>query len=1094
VEHQPDPILQSLAENAANVCGAYDALMMLADDKVLRVVAHYGPVPSRVAEVPLNGENPAGSALLQGRVIPIEDALTSEFPLVQNRAQQDGIRSSLTAPLFSEAQVIGAVMIRRLEPGPFTDRQIELLQTFANLAVIAIQNRRLLAEVETKNQELAAALERETATSEVLRVISQSPTDLQPALNAIAEKAARVCGVAEAGIRLLEGDRLPMVAYYGSMPVPTRDLPLTGSMAERALQSRQPVYIRDLAADEVETWVGRLRALSVGTRTMLLVPLVREGQGIGVIFVRDAEPAAFSDKQVQLLQNFADQAVIAIENARLFEELQAKNRELTDALEQQTATAEVLKVIASSPTELQPVLDTIAERAAVVCGAEDASIRLLEGMVLRGAAHFGPLFEPPAEVTVEPGMQSGRAILEGRTIHVPDVLAAAEEFPTSTALSRISGTRTGLAVPLQREGRPIGAIVIRRTEKRPFSDSQIALLETFADQAVIAIENVRLFTELNERNTELREALNQQAALAEILRIVGSSPTDLQPVLDAIVAKAVEVCHASDATVRLIHGDSLRLVAHHGDLPRGPEDISWREGMNVGGGAVRARRSVYVRDLLGPEGQAYPGTAAAAPDRGMRSLLSVPLLLGSGDAPLGSMNFRHREPDGFTPQHIALLEAFASQAVIAIENARLFNELRQALEQQTATSEVLRIISSAPPDLDAALNAIAQNAARLCSATDANISMVDGDSLVVVARYGTRQPEFERFEMNPRLLGPRAVLERRIVHEADVLTEVYTEADEPLRQMRLRIGTRALLNVPLRRDDEVLGVIQVRRAEPGLFSDQQVQLLEVFADQAVIAIENARLFKELGAKNAELEVASKHKSDFLANMSHELRTPLNAIISFSEILQEDASDNGDEAYIPDLQEINAAGKHLLGLINDILDLSKIEAGRMDLYVERFDLGTLLREVCAQAQRLVEKNGNVFVFHAPEALGEMESDQTRVRQCLLNLLSNAAKFTEQGTVTLEATRQQTDGRETVRFTVTDTGIGITEEQVGRLFQAFSQADVSTSRRFGGTGLGLAITKQFCEMMGGDVTVKSEAGKGSSFSIVLPVDPRTMRAHA
>jgi signal transduction histidine kinase len=295
------------------------------------------------------------------------------------------------------------------------------------------------------------------------------------------------------------------------------------------------------------------------------------------------------------------------------------------------------------------------------------------------------------------------------------------------------------------------------------------------------------------------------------------------------------------------------------------------------------------------------------------------------------------------------------------------------------------------------------------------------------------------------------------------------------------LGPCAHLAVPLLRQGQAIGALTARRMRPDAFTHRQIELLEAFADQAVIAIENARLFEELRAANAQLADASQHKSAFLANMSHELRTPLNAIIGYSEMLQEEAEEIGEEAFIPDLQKVNAAGKHLLGLINDILDLSKIEAGRMDLFLESFEVGHLVRDVEAIVQPLVEKNSNTLVVQATDDLGTMRADQTKVRQTLFNLLSNAAKFTDHGTISLTVRRESDDW---LTFAVADTGIGMTEEQLGRLFEAFSQAEVSTRSKYGGTGLGLAISRHFCRMMGGDLTVQSVYGEGSTFTVRVP----------
>jgi signal transduction histidine kinase len=434
-----------------------------------------------------------------------------------------------------------------------------------------------------------------------------------------------------------------------------------------------------------------------------------------------------------------------------------------------------------------------------------------------------------------------------------------------------------------------------------------------------------------------------------------------------------------------------------------------------------------------------------------------------------------------------LLETFADQAVIAIENVRLFKELnernaelREALEQQTATAEVLRIISGSPTGAGPALDAICEGAARVCHADDVAVRLVEGDALSVAAQQGPLTHTLTLRSIDLDTPSGRAILRRQTVYVPNALEPEGFSG--PLGMSAN--GVRSAAAAPLIRDGVAIGSILMLDSEVGAFTIQQIALLETFADQAVIALENARLYDQLQQRNAELAVASQHKSDFLANMSHELRTPLNAIINFSEMLQEDAEDKGEEEFIPDLQEINSAGKHLLELINDILDLSKIEAGRMDLVPESFSVADLVHEIHALAAPLVERNGNAFVLESDPLVDEMYSDRTRIKQSLLNLLSNAAKFTENGTVTWRISSVH----DQIRFSVSDTGIGMTEEQVDKLFQAFTQADVTTARKYGGTGLGLALTRQFCQMMGGDVTVESAPGKGSTFTITLPVDVR------
>ena len=423
-------------------------------------------------------------------------------------------------------------------------------------------------------------------------------------------------------------------------------------------------------------------------------------------------------------------------------------------------------------------------------------------------------------------------------------------------------------------------------------------------------------------------------------------------------------------------------------------------------------------------------------------------------------------------------------------------ERDEALEQQTATAEVLRVIASEPSNLDRVLGSILSIAARLCDAEHGALHQQRASDGRLAPRalhgiFATTWPTFQAsdfeiargVDLSRETNGGRAFLERRAITVDDISTQdEYPEAR--WYSQAYDNAYRAQLSVPLLRGSDPIGVLSMNRTEARPFQPREIVLLESFADQAVIAIENARLFEALQEANDQLAEASRHKSRFLANMSHELRTPLNAIIGYSEMLQEEAEETDQQSLIPDLQKVNAAGRHLLGLINDILDLSKIEAGRMDLFLEDFEVGPLIQDVAAIVQPLVEKNGNTLVVDCPDDLGTIHADQTKVRQALFNLLSNAAKFTDHGTISLTVERESGDDGDWLRFAVSDTGIGMTEEQLGRLFEAFSQAEAGTRSRYGGTGLGLAISRHFCRLMGGDLTVESAFGKGSTFTVRLP----------
>jgi signal transduction histidine kinase len=469
------------------------------------------------------------------------------------------------------------------------------------------------------------------------------------------------------------------------------------------------------------------------------------------------------------------------------------------------------------------------------------------------------------------------------------------------------------------------------------------------------------------------------------------------------------------------------------------------------------------------------------------SFVGVPLL--RNEEAIGVLYVRRNEARPFTDRQVALLETFAAQAVIAIENARLFREQQEAVEQLTASADALRIVSQFSTHLEDVLNAVVAKAAQLCDADRGLISRVEDGCTQVVGSYNTAVGEGERV-LEAGYLTDSAVLERRIIQVSGNQQEMAREF--PLGAAALEVaGTETRLAVPILRDGEAIGSMLLTRDGTAPFSERELALVETFADQAAIAIQNARLFREIEAKtaelgdaNAQLELASRHKSEFLANMSHELRTPLNAIIGYSELLQEECADAGDDDYVPDLGRIHTAGKHLLTLINDILDLSKVEAGRMTLLLEEFEVPTLVDDVRSMVAPLIEKNGNVLVVECPPDAGVMRADLTKVRQTLFNLISNSAKFTERGTITLAVATEDRGSQPCITFAVSDTGIGMTEEQLGRIFEAFSQAETTTSQKYGGTGLGLAISREFCRMMGGDITVESTPAKGSTFTIALP----------
>jgi GAF domain-containing protein/HAMP domain-containing protein len=1088
------PVFDTMLERAMRLCEVAFGVLVTRNGEHFRAVASRG-VPAALAEYLRQPFTvPPGSTfdeLVAGvAVVQMPDVGADDRPAGDTRralVELGGARTGLAVALRKDDEFLGAFWFYRQEVRPFSDKQIALLQNFAAQAVIAMENARLITETHE-------ALEQQTATAEVLGVINSSPGDLAPVFTVILEKAHDLCGAAHGSLQLYDGETLHAVATHAVSDkfaeILRQGYRAADSPASRALiEGKRFAHIADCA--EIDHPVFRSAAELAGIRTVLFVPLRRDNEFLGLISAARLEVRPFSEKQIALLESFAAQAVIAMENARLITELRQRTGDLQESLEYQTATSDVLKVISRSTFDLQPVLDTLVNTAARLCSADLGHLTLRDGQVYRVAASFAFSDEWEALIrrqtwTAGRGSVVSRSLLEARTVHIADITAD-PEYAVPEAIT-IGNIRTLVGVPLMRENEPIGVFAFGRRRVEPFTERQIALVNTFADQAVIAIENARLFNELRQRTHDLQESLEYQTASSDVLKVISQSGAELEPVLDTLVETAAGICRADSGFIFRLHDGLCRMVASFG-IPAEYRDFQLRNPIAPGRGTlagrtVLERRAVHIEDAATD----LEYTRAAAVQLGrQRTMLGVPLV--REDALIGVITLARSRVEPFTEKQIALVATFADQAVIAIENARLFNELRERTTELGRSVEELKMLS----EVGQAVSSTLDLRAVLSTILTASLGVTWANAGAVY-RYSRAERAFRLVEAvgwdealtrsvsDLRIAETETAMGEAVVRREPIqLADTAQRASYPLRDLTLAAGFHSALIVPLVGPERILGAIILMRKEAGEFPPETVRLIQTLASQSVLAIQNARLFREIADKSEQLALASQHKSQFLANMSHELRTPLNAILGYAELLVD-----GIYGVLADrpkgvLERIQNNGKHLLALINDVLDLAKIEAGQLTLTLEDYALAEVVRSVVTATEPLATAKGLKFTATLQDGMPMGHGDARRVSQVLLNLVGNAIKFTEAGEVEISA--RSANGQ--FVLSVRDTGPGIADADQERIFGEFQQIDNTNTRNKGGTGLGLAISKRMVELQGGTIAVESVLGQGSTFRVVLPV---------